>query len=102
MDFSARSILRVLVIGLVVGAIATLLLPGKLPDGCIITSLFLNGCSKKNPSYHCLRRSLPRLGFDLSRYPLRHREYSAVSNGWHAIPVGRRNHVCDCVVAGQL
>jgi len=37
MDFSSHSILWVLVIGLVVGAIAKLLTPGKDPGGCIIT-----------------------------------------------------------------
>jgi uncharacterized membrane protein YeaQ/YmgE (transglycosylase-associated protein family) len=39
MDYSASSILWVLVIGLVVGAIAKLLMPGKDPGGCIITML---------------------------------------------------------------
>jgi uncharacterized membrane protein YeaQ/YmgE (transglycosylase-associated protein family) len=39
MDFSAQSILWTLVIGLVVGAIAKLLMPGKDPGGCIITIL---------------------------------------------------------------
>jgi uncharacterized membrane protein YeaQ/YmgE (transglycosylase-associated protein family) len=39
MDFSAHSILWVLVIGLVIGAIAKLLMPGKDPGGCIITIL---------------------------------------------------------------
>ena len=39
MDFSSHSILWVLVIGLVVGAIAKLLMPGKDPGGCIITIL---------------------------------------------------------------
>ena len=39
MDFSAHSILWVLVIGLVIGAIAKLLMPGKDPGGCIITML---------------------------------------------------------------
>ena len=39
MAFSAHSILWVLVIGLVVGAIAKLLMPGKDPGGCIITIL---------------------------------------------------------------
>ena len=39
MDFSAQSIIWVLVIGLVVGAIAKLLMPGKDPGGCIITML---------------------------------------------------------------
>jgi uncharacterized membrane protein YeaQ/YmgE (transglycosylase-associated protein family) len=39
MDFSAHSILWTLLIGLVVGAIAKLLMPGKDPGGCIITIL---------------------------------------------------------------
>ena len=39
MDFSAHSIIWVLVIGLVIGAIAKLLMPGKDPGGCIITIL---------------------------------------------------------------
>jgi uncharacterized membrane protein YeaQ/YmgE (transglycosylase-associated protein family) len=39
MDFSAHSIIWVLVIGLVIGAIAKLLMPGKDPGGCIITML---------------------------------------------------------------
>ena len=39
MDFSSHSILWVLVIGLVVGGIARLLMPGKDPGGCIITIL---------------------------------------------------------------
>jgi len=39
MDFSSHSILWVLVIGLVVGGIAKLLMPGKDPGGCIITIL---------------------------------------------------------------
>ncbi len=39
MDFSSHSIIWVLVIGLVVGAIAKLLMPGKDPGGCIITIL---------------------------------------------------------------
>ena len=39
MDYSANSILWTLVIGLVVGAIAKLLMPGKDPGGCIITIL---------------------------------------------------------------
>ena len=37
MDFTANSIIWTLVIGLVVGAIAKLLMPGKDPGGCIIT-----------------------------------------------------------------
>jgi uncharacterized membrane protein YeaQ/YmgE (transglycosylase-associated protein family) len=39
MDFSSHSIVWILVIGLVVGAIAKLLMPGKDPGGCIITIL---------------------------------------------------------------
>ena len=39
MDFTANSIIWTLVIGLVVGAIAKLLMPGKDPGGCIITML---------------------------------------------------------------
>ena len=39
MDFSAHSIIWILLIGLVVGAIAKLLMPGKDPGGCIITIL---------------------------------------------------------------
>ena len=39
MDFSAHSILWVLVVGLVIGVIAKLLMPGRDPGGCIITML---------------------------------------------------------------
>jgi len=39
MDFSTHSLLWVLLIGLIVGAIAKLLMPGKDPGGCIITIL---------------------------------------------------------------
>ena len=39
MDYSAHSIIWTLFIGLVVGAIAKLLMPGKDPGGCIITIL---------------------------------------------------------------
>jgi uncharacterized membrane protein YeaQ/YmgE (transglycosylase-associated protein family) len=39
MDFSAHSILWVLVVGLVIGFIAKLLMPGRDPGGCIITML---------------------------------------------------------------
>ena len=39
MDFSAHSIIWTLFIGLVVGAIAKLLMPGKDPGGFIITIL---------------------------------------------------------------
>ena len=37
MEWSAHGIIVTLVIGLVVGAIAKLLMPGKDPGGCIIT-----------------------------------------------------------------
>jgi uncharacterized membrane protein YeaQ/YmgE (transglycosylase-associated protein family) len=39
MDFSAHSIIWTILVGLVVGAIAKLLRPGKDPGGCIITIL---------------------------------------------------------------
>ena len=39
MDFSAHSIIWTLFIGLLVGAIAKLLMPGKDPGGCIVTIL---------------------------------------------------------------
>jgi uncharacterized membrane protein YeaQ/YmgE (transglycosylase-associated protein family) len=39
MDFSAHSIIWTLIIGLVIGAIAKLLMPGKDPGGCIVTIL---------------------------------------------------------------
>ena len=39
MDFSANSIIWILFIGLVIGAIAKLLMPGRDPGGCIITML---------------------------------------------------------------
>ena len=39
MDFSAHSIIWILVIGLVIGAVAKLLTPGRDPGGCIITML---------------------------------------------------------------
>jgi uncharacterized membrane protein YeaQ/YmgE (transglycosylase-associated protein family) len=39
MDFSAHSIIWILVIGLVIGAVAKLLMPGRDPGGCIITIL---------------------------------------------------------------
>ena len=39
MDFSAHSIIWILLIGLVIGAIAKLLMPGKDPGGCIVTML---------------------------------------------------------------
>jgi uncharacterized membrane protein YeaQ/YmgE (transglycosylase-associated protein family) len=39
MDFSAHSIIWTLFIGLIIGAIAKLLMPGRDPGGCIITIL---------------------------------------------------------------
>ncbi|MEY2485842.1 MAG: hypothetical protein QOH39_1490 [Verrucomicrobiota bacterium] len=39
MDFSVHSIFWVLLIGLIVGAVAKLLMPGRDPGGCIITIL---------------------------------------------------------------
>jgi uncharacterized membrane protein YeaQ/YmgE (transglycosylase-associated protein family) len=39
MDFSAHSIIWVLLAGLVIGAVAKLLMPGRDPGGCIITML---------------------------------------------------------------
>ena len=39
MDFSTDSIIWILLIGLVIGAIAKLLMPGRDPGGCIITML---------------------------------------------------------------
>jgi uncharacterized membrane protein YeaQ/YmgE (transglycosylase-associated protein family) len=39
MDFSSHSILWILIIGLVIGAIAKLLMPGRDPGGCIVTIL---------------------------------------------------------------
>lgn len=39
MDFSSHSILWILLLGLVIGAIAKLLMPGRDPGGCIITML---------------------------------------------------------------
>lgn len=39
MDFSANSIIWILLIGLAIGAVAKLLMPGKDPGGCIITML---------------------------------------------------------------
>ena len=39
MNFSSHSILWILVIGLVIGAIAKLLMPGRDPGGCLITML---------------------------------------------------------------
>ena len=39
MDFSAHGIIWMLLVGLIIGAIAKLLMPGKDPGGCIITML---------------------------------------------------------------
>lgn len=39
MDFSTTSILGVLIIGLIIGGVAKLLMPGKDPGGCIVTML---------------------------------------------------------------
>ena len=39
MDFSAHSIIWILLIGLVIGAVAKFLTPGRDPGGCIITML---------------------------------------------------------------
>ena len=39
MDFGAHSIIWTILVGLVIGAIAKLLMPGKDPGGCIITIL---------------------------------------------------------------
>ena len=39
MDFSSHSVLWILFIGLVIGVIAKLLMPGRDPGGCIITML---------------------------------------------------------------
>jgi uncharacterized membrane protein YeaQ/YmgE (transglycosylase-associated protein family) len=39
MDFTAHSWIWILLVGLIIGAIAKLLMPGKDPGGCIITML---------------------------------------------------------------
>jgi uncharacterized membrane protein YeaQ/YmgE (transglycosylase-associated protein family) len=39
MDFGAHSIIWIILVGLVIGAIAKLLMPGKDPGGCIVTIL---------------------------------------------------------------
>jgi uncharacterized membrane protein YeaQ/YmgE (transglycosylase-associated protein family) len=39
MDFSAHSFIWIIVVGLIIGAIAKLLVPGRDPGGCIITIL---------------------------------------------------------------
>jgi uncharacterized membrane protein YeaQ/YmgE (transglycosylase-associated protein family) len=39
MDFGAHSFIWVILVGLIIGAIAKLLMPGRDPGGCIITML---------------------------------------------------------------
>ena len=39
MDFSTDSYIWIILIGLVIGAVAKLLMPGRDPGGCIITML---------------------------------------------------------------
>jgi uncharacterized membrane protein YeaQ/YmgE (transglycosylase-associated protein family) len=39
MDFGAHSIIWIILVGLVIGAIAKLLMPGRDPGGCIVTIL---------------------------------------------------------------
>jgi uncharacterized membrane protein YeaQ/YmgE (transglycosylase-associated protein family) len=39
MDFGAHSFIWIILVGLVIGAIAKLLMPGRDPGGCIITIL---------------------------------------------------------------
>ena len=39
MDFSAHSIIWIILVGLIIGAIAKLLMPGRDPGGCIVTIL---------------------------------------------------------------
>jgi uncharacterized membrane protein YeaQ/YmgE (transglycosylase-associated protein family) len=39
MDFGAHSIIWIIFVGFVIGAIAKLLMPGRDPGGCIITIL---------------------------------------------------------------
>jgi uncharacterized membrane protein YeaQ/YmgE (transglycosylase-associated protein family) len=39
MDFGSHSIVWIILVGLVIGAIAKLLMPGKDPGGCIVTIL---------------------------------------------------------------
>jgi len=40
MDFSAHSIIWIIFVGFLIGAIAKLLTPGRDPGGCVITILF--------------------------------------------------------------
>jgi len=39
MDFGAHSIIWIILVGLIIGAIAKLLMPGRDPGGCIVTIL---------------------------------------------------------------
>jgi uncharacterized membrane protein YeaQ/YmgE (transglycosylase-associated protein family) len=39
MDFSEHGVIAILVIGLIIGGLAKLLMPGKDPGGCIVTIL---------------------------------------------------------------
>ena len=39
MDFGAHSIIWIILVGLIIGAVAKLLMPGKDPGGCIVTIL---------------------------------------------------------------
>jgi len=39
MDFGAHSIIWIILVGLIIGAVAKLLVPGKDPGGCIVTIL---------------------------------------------------------------
>ena len=39
MDFSTTSIFGILIIGLIIGAVAKFLMPGRDPGGCIITMI---------------------------------------------------------------
>lgn len=39
MDFGSHSIIWIILVGLVIGAIAKLLMPGRDPGGCIVTIL---------------------------------------------------------------
>ena len=39
MDFGAHSFIWIILVGLVIGAIAKLLMPGRDPGGCIVTIL---------------------------------------------------------------
>ena len=65
----------------------------------IYARLALHGRVEKNASDHRIRRALRDLGLDLSRYSVRDRNDSTVSDGRRALPFSRINHVCDCLVA---